>query len=85
MDKIIYLVLGFDDSKAKIILSLNFKSAEDALPFYKLPVRTLIHIYKTTKDDEHKGFCKNRLYYIASRIKVMIVHCYNCVYFSVVL
>ncbi|KAJ8726257.1 hypothetical protein PYW07_000955 [Mythimna separata] len=61
---------GFDAYKAKIVLALNFQSAEDALPFYKLPVRTLIHISKVTKDDESKGFCKNRLYYIASRLKV---------------
>ncbi|CAB3231176.1 unnamed protein product [Arctia plantaginis] len=61
---------GFDESKAKLILSLNFKSAEDALPFYKLPMKTLIHIYQTNKNDEAKGFCINRLYYISSRIKV---------------
>ncbi|CAD0196252.1 unnamed protein product [Chrysodeixis includens] len=61
---------GFDDSKAKIVLALNFQSPEDTLPFYKLPLRTLIHIYKVTKDDESKGHCKNRLYYIASRIQV---------------
>ncbi|XP_026737792.1 transcription termination factor, mitochondrial [Trichoplusia ni] len=61
---------GFDESKAKIVLALNFQSPEDTLPFYKLPIRTLIHIYKVTKDDESKGYCKNRLYYIASRIQV---------------
>ncbi|XP_075992139.1 mitochondrial transcription termination factor [Anticarsia gemmatalis] len=61
---------GFDESKARVISALNFQSAEDALPYYKLPIKTLVHIYKTTKNDEWNGFCKNRLYYIASRIKV---------------
>ncbi|XP_022820665.1 transcription termination factor, mitochondrial isoform X4 [Spodoptera litura] len=61
---------GLNATKAKIILALNFQSAEDALPFYKLPLKTLIHVLKITKNDESKGFCKNRLYYIASRLKV---------------
>lgn len=68
-------VSGFDESKAKIVLALNFQSPEDTLPFYKLPIRTLIHIYKVTKDDESKGYCKNRLYYIASRIQVITIKC----------
>ncbi|KAF9812042.1 hypothetical protein SFRURICE_021399 [Spodoptera frugiperda] len=60
----------FNATKAKIILALNFQSAEDALPFYKLSLKTLIHVLKVTKNDESKGYCKNRLYYIASRLKV---------------
>ena len=68
---IIFSFLGLDATKAKIVLGLNFQSPDDALPFYKLPVKTLYHIYKTTKSDESKGFCQNRLYYIASRLKVL--------------
>uniref|UniRef100_A0A2A4JB43 Transcription termination factor, mitochondrial n=1 Tax=Heliothis virescens TaxID=7102 RepID=A0A2A4JB43_HELVI len=60
----------FDSSKARIVLGLNFQSPEDAVPFYKLPVKTLVHIHNTTKEDVKKGFCKNRLYYISSRLKV---------------
>lgn len=71
-----HLILGsnlyFSDDapKLRIIKGLNFKSDEDALPFYKLPVKTLLLIYKTTRKDEENGHCKNRLYYIADRIKV---------------
>ncbi|PZC78852.1 hypothetical protein B5X24_HaOG217179 [Helicoverpa armigera] len=61
---------NFDSTKARIVLDLNLKSPEDALPFYKLPLRTLVHIHNTTKDDVKKGFCQNRLYYISSRLKV---------------
>lgn len=60
----------FDSTKARIVLDLNLKSPEDALPFYKLPLRTLVHIHNTTKEDVKKGFCQNRLYYISSRLKV---------------
>lgn len=60
---------GYDESKAKLVLQLNFRSAEDALPFYKLPVKTLLHISKVMKVDQASGFCENRLYYISSRIK----------------
>ncbi|XP_034834823.1 transcription termination factor, mitochondrial isoform X2 [Maniola hyperantus] len=58
-----------DNSKAKLIKGLNFHSDYEALPFYKLPIKTLLYIYKTTKKDEECGYCKNRLYYIADRIK----------------
>ncbi|KAI5641572.1 transcription termination factor, mitochondrial isoform X1 [Phthorimaea operculella] len=56
-------------AKFKLISKLNFVSNEDAMPFTKLPFRTLLHIYKVTKNDEKNGYCKNRLYYIADRIK----------------
>ncbi|XP_045764627.1 transcription termination factor, mitochondrial isoform X1 [Maniola jurtina] len=58
-----------DNSKAKLIKDLNFQSDDEARPFYKLSVKTLLHIYKTTKKDEECGYCKNRLYYIADHIK----------------
>ncbi|XP_026487466.2 transcription termination factor, mitochondrial [Vanessa tameamea] len=58
-----------DASKERIIKELNFLTKKDATPFFKLPVKTLLQIYKTTKNDEENGFCKNRLYYIAQRIK----------------
>ncbi|CAH2231404.1 jg27710 [Pararge aegeria aegeria] len=58
-----------DATKLNLVKDLNFKTDNDALPFYKLPVKTLLHIYKTTKKDEENGYCKNRLYYIADRIK----------------
>ncbi|XP_026757458.2 transcription termination factor, mitochondrial [Galleria mellonella] len=54
--------------KDKIISLLNFQTAEDALPFYKLPIKTLLHVYKTTKNDENNLYCKNRLYYISSQL-----------------
>ncbi|XP_013133846.1 PREDICTED: uncharacterized protein LOC106099749 isoform X2 [Papilio polytes] len=58
----------FDTSKLKLISKLNL-SEEDALPFSKLPTRSLLQIYNCTKSDEKMGFCKNRLYYISSRLK----------------
>ncbi|CAH2104792.1 unnamed protein product [Euphydryas editha] len=58
-----------DTSKEKIIKELNFLSDKDATPFYKLPLKSLLQIYKTTKNDDENGFCKNRLYYISQRIK----------------
>ncbi|KAH9645173.1 hypothetical protein HF086_005718 [Spodoptera exigua] len=73
---------GFNATKAKIILALNFQSAEDALPFYKLPVKTLIHVLKVTKNDESKGHCKNRLYYIASRLKDNLIKAHKKNYFT---
>ncbi|CAG4990595.1 unnamed protein product [Parnassius apollo] len=57
-----------DNSKTKLILLLNFECKEDAVPFHKLSHRTLLQIYKRTKDDEQKGYCKNRLYYLSSRL-----------------
>ncbi|XP_037297827.1 transcription termination factor, mitochondrial isoform X2 [Manduca sexta] len=60
---------GTDESKAKIILQLNFKSDEDALPFQNLPITTLKHVLHVTAIDKKNGYCENRLYYIASRIK----------------
>ncbi|XP_023954721.2 transcription termination factor, mitochondrial [Bicyclus anynana] len=58
-----------DASKIRIIKDLNFQSDDDALPFYVLPIKTLLQIYKITKKDEECGYCKNRLYYIAEKIK----------------
>ncbi|XP_045459299.1 transcription termination factor, mitochondrial [Melitaea cinxia] len=58
-----------DTSKEKVIKELNFLSEKDATPFYKLPLKSLLQIYKTTKNDVEKGFCKNRLYYISQRIE----------------
>lgn len=60
----------FNQAKAKLVVALNFRSVEDALPFYKLPIETLIHIHKTIKNDENQGIYQNRLYYISSRLKV---------------
>ncbi|XP_013200678.1 transcription termination factor, mitochondrial [Amyelois transitella] len=57
------------DYKHEIIKSLNFQSDKDACPFYKLPVKTLLHIYKVTENDEKNGFCINRLYYLAEKVK----------------
>lgn len=62
-------------SKQNIISKLNFESDEDALPFYALPPRTLLQIYNCTKHDEKMGFCKNRLYYISSRLEVINYWC----------
>lgn len=59
-----------NEIKARLINELNFESKEDALPFYKLPYRTLLHVQKVTKNDVLKGYCKNRLYYIAQKIQV---------------
>lgn len=52
---------------------MNFESTEDALPFFKLPTKTLLLIYKAIKSDESNGFCKNRLYYISNRLKVIVL------------
>ncbi|XP_061707075.1 transcription termination factor, mitochondrial-like isoform X1 [Cydia pomonella] len=56
-------------SKEKLISQMNFLSEEHARPYYKLPMNTLLHIYQTTKNDSMNGFCNNRLYYIADKIK----------------
>lgn len=63
-----------DTSKAELISNLNFKTDADALPFLKLPVKTLIHIVKTTQNDVKCGYCENRLYYLSSHIKVGTFH-----------
>ncbi|CAH2066508.1 unnamed protein product, partial [Iphiclides podalirius] len=55
--------------KQNLISKLNFECDEDADPFYSLPPRTLLQIYNCTKHDERMGFCKNRLYYMSSRLK----------------
>ncbi|XP_038220717.1 transcription termination factor, mitochondrial [Zerene cesonia] len=55
--------------KSKLISKLNLQSEKHAEPFYKLPIKTLSIIYKTTKSDEKHGYCRNRLYYISSQIK----------------
>lgn len=60
-----------DASKEKIIQTLNFHCYNDASPFYSLPLKTLLQIYKTTQKDKKDGFCENRLYYISNKIKVM--------------
>ncbi|XP_063617762.1 transcription termination factor, mitochondrial [Cydia splendana] len=60
---------NFEYSKEKLISQMNFSSEEHARPYYKLPVKTLLHIYQTTKNDSKNGFCNNRLYYIANKIK----------------
>ncbi|XP_063376117.1 transcription termination factor, mitochondrial isoform X1 [Cydia fagiglandana] len=60
---------NFEYSKEKLISQMNFTSEEHARPYYKLPVKTLLHIYQTTKNDSKNGFCNNRLYYIANKIK----------------
>lgn len=64
------IIIDIDTSKEKVIKELNFLSEKDATPFYKLPLKSLLQIYKTTKNDVEKGFCKNRLYYISQRIEV---------------
>ncbi|XP_068620888.1 transcription termination factor, mitochondrial isoform X1 [Battus philenor] len=58
-----------DASKHKLISKMNFLCTEDALPFYKLSTLTLLRIHNTTQQDDRMGFCKNRLYYISSRLK----------------
>uniref|UniRef100_A0A1E1WRW3 Uncharacterized protein n=1 Tax=Pectinophora gossypiella TaxID=13191 RepID=A0A1E1WRW3_PECGO len=63
------LFTGIEESKSRLISGMNFESSNHALPFTKLPIRTLLHIYKTTKNDHKNNYCKNRLYYIAHRIK----------------
>lgn len=63
-----YYVAGHDVPKEKIIRLMNFRSAEDAEPFYNLPMKILMHIHIVTQNDEKNGFCKNRLYYLSSRI-----------------
>ncbi|KOB74688.1 Mitochondrial transcription termination factor, partial [Operophtera brumata] len=60
----------FNQTKARIILSLNFKSTDDSLPFFGLPLKQLVQIQKTTKNDKREKFCENRLYYISSKINV---------------
>ncbi|VVD05833.1 transcription termination factor, mitochondrial [Leptidea sinapis] len=55
-------------SKFDIVSKINLKSQLHAAPFLKLPIHTLLQIYKTTKADEKNGLCENRLYYIASRL-----------------
>ncbi|CAG4968193.1 unnamed protein product [Colias eurytheme] len=59
----------FISEKTKLISKLNLQSEKHAEPFYKLPIKTLSTIYKTTKRDEKNGYCRNRLYYISSQIK----------------
>lgn len=66
--------VGLDQIKNNIISKLNFECTEDAKPFYMLPVKTLIHIQKTTEADVTKGYCSNRLYYISKRIKVSLIY-----------
>lgn len=46
---------------------------EHAQPFYKLPTKTLLHVYKVTKHDEKQRYCKNRLYYLSEKLKVILV------------
>ncbi|XP_026322224.1 transcription termination factor, mitochondrial [Hyposmocoma kahamanoa] len=58
-----------NETKAKLVKKLNFISKEDALPFYKLPFRTLLHVQKVTQNDVLNGYCANRLYFIAHKIK----------------
>lgn len=60
-------------SKNKIIQQMNFKCDEDARPFYKISESSLLMILKITKLDERRGFCKNRLYFIADKIQVIFV------------
>ncbi|XP_028177468.1 transcription termination factor, mitochondrial [Ostrinia furnacalis] len=55
--------------KEQIISKLSFRCMEDAQPFYKLPIKTLVHVYKVCKNDEKEGHCKNRLYYISNKLK----------------
>ncbi|XP_059059371.1 transcription termination factor, mitochondrial-like isoform X2 [Achroia grisella] len=59
---------GLHIKKEKIISLLNFQTKDDASPFYKLPIKTLLHVYKTTKIDDANLYCKNRLYYISSQL-----------------
>ncbi|CAG9784517.1 unnamed protein product [Diatraea saccharalis] len=60
---------GNDTVKEQIISKMNFQTVQHAEPFYKLPVKTLLHIYKVTANDEKHGYCKNRLYYVSSKLK----------------
>ncbi|KAL0894663.1 hypothetical protein ABMA27_013215 [Loxostege sticticalis] len=55
--------------KEQIISKLNFECMEHAQPFYKLPTKTLLHVYKVTKHDEKQRYCKNRLYYLSEKLK----------------
>lgn len=65
-----FIISGWNKSKANLISKMNFKTPEDAKPFYSVPTTSLINIYKTIKHDQNSGFCENRIYYIADRIKV---------------
>ncbi|XP_047515377.1 transcription termination factor, mitochondrial isoform X1 [Pieris napi] len=56
-------------AKKNLISELNFESESHAAPFCKLPIKSLLQIYKTTKQDQESGHCNNRLYYIASHLK----------------
>ncbi|CAK1549798.1 unnamed protein product [Leptosia nina] len=56
-------------NKMKIVSLLKFERDSHATPFYQLPASKLLHIYRTTKNDQENGYCTNRLYYIASQIK----------------
>lgn len=47
------------------------------MPFYNLPLQSLLQIYNTTKKDKDSGFCDNRLYYIANRIQVFLLKLTN--------
>lgn len=67
---IIFITESLEESREKLITQLNFANVEDAKPFYKLPTKTLVHIYQTTKNDNQNGHCSNRLYYIAERLEV---------------
>lgn len=69
-------VTDADFNKKKIIDQLNFKSEDDALPFFNLPVKSLLQVYKTTKNDEEKRFCTNRLYYLSDRLEVCVTNFY---------
>ncbi|CAH2988619.1 unnamed protein product [Chilo suppressalis] len=55
--------------KEQIITKMNFQSTEHAIAFYKLPIKTLLHLYNVTRNDEKHGYCKNRLYYVSSKLK----------------
>lgn len=56
-------------SKNKLIRKMNFQNPNDGAPFYNLSVASLLRINKITQKDNLKGFCKNRLYYIAEQIR----------------
>ncbi|CAG9099695.1 unnamed protein product [Plutella xylostella] len=55
--------------KELLILKMGFKSPSDALPFYDLDTTTVMKLAKCIEKDKATGFCENRLYYIAERIK----------------
>ncbi|XP_022128069.2 transcription termination factor, mitochondrial isoform X2 [Pieris rapae] len=58
-----------DSAKKNLISEMKFESESHAAPFCKLPIKSLLLIYKTTKQDQESGCCNNRLYYIASHLK----------------